>query len=224
MASDLLFEVPFRFEGLPHDGFAAFSIRDRNERRHAIIEAFHGPLRLLGEDLVERLGHEPPAGPLHVHLPRLDWPAGYQPFCTWLALSHRAHGYQADPQLNVGIHADHVSARLAWDTASAGFGRFTFLGRFAGVGAELRDVARRAGLTFRVYGAAPWPRGSVCVFATRDDLDAAFKETSHRGNWFEVGTRFDLPQAMSTVTGPELAREALRVFRSLLPVYRRLSG
>ena len=28
--------------------------------------------------------------------------------CTWLALSREAHGYQAGPQLNVGVHADHV--------------------------------------------------------------------------------------------------------------------
>ena len=33
--SDLLFEPPLRFGGLPAEGFRVFSIRDREERRRA---------------------------------------------------------------------------------------------------------------------------------------------------------------------------------------------
>ena len=108
--SDLLFEPPLRFEGLPAEGFRVFAIQDREERRRAIINAFHPALHELAEDLLERLGPSA-AAPLHAHLPRLDWPRGYQPFGTWLALSREVQGYQAGPQLNVGIHADHVALR-----------------------------------------------------------------------------------------------------------------
>ena len=221
-AVDYLFDVPPRFPGLPASGFEAFSLTDRDERRKAIILAFHPPLETLAEDLLERLG--PLAGaPLCSHLPRLDWPAGYQPFCTWLALSREGHGYQSGPQLNLGVHADHVALRLGWDTAAPGFGRFEFLCRYGGLGDVLAGVAREHGFRFRVYSAAPWPEGSRRVFESEDDLAGAFREVARRGVWWEIGERHDLCDALSLVTSPGLGTRALTVFSSLLPVYSRLA-
>lgn len=221
MTSDLLFEVPYRFRGLPAGGFRAFAVRDRAARRRAIVDAFHPPLRLLGEDLIERL---PSRAPLHAHLPRLDWPAGYQPFCTWLALSRAPQGYQAEMQLNVGVHADHVSIRLAWDTSAAGFGRFEFLCLNGGLGGELRGLAQGMGLGIRVFAAAEWPVGSRLVFESPDDLAGAFREVERRGVWFEVGERHPLLDALPVVTGPRLADRALSVFSGLLPFYERIAS
>ena len=99
----LLFEEPPEFDGLPGEGFETFAIRDRGLRRRAIIDTIHPALRALGHDLAARLNPRAAAA-LHVHLPRLDWPREYEPFCTWLALSREAAGYQSGPQLNVGIH------------------------------------------------------------------------------------------------------------------------
>jgi len=142
--SSWLFRPAARFQGLPADGFGAFEIRDRDERRRAIVDTFHPGLKLLGEDLVETLG--PP--PLHAHLPRLDWPKGYQPFCTWLALSRQAHGYQGHAQLNVGVHRDHVGLRLGWDASADSFGRFWERGEHSiGLGV---DAANETG-AFRLY-------------------------------------------------------------------------
>lgn len=224
MDSELLFEVPFRFPGLPERGFDAFSIRDRDARRGAIIHAFHPPLRLLAEDLIERLGPHARA-PLHSHLPRLDWPAGYQPFCTWLALSHQSHGYQSGPQLNVGVHADHVAARLAWDAATPGFGRFEFLCRHGGLGPVLLEVAGRERLKFRVYASARWPEGSRLVFESDTEIEAAFREVDRRGVWFEVGQRFELsdPADRAVITSAELGKRSTAIFRALLPALERLA-
>ncbi len=219
---DYLFDVPPRFPGFPAAGFAAFSLPDRDERRRAIIAAFHPPLEMLAEDLVERL--DPVAGvPLHAHLPRLDWPAGYQPFCTWLALSRETQGYQSGPQLNLGVHADHVALRLGWDTAAPGFGRFEFLCRHGGLDEVLTAVARQHSFRFRAYSSAPWPEGSRRIFESEDDLAGAFREVARRGVWWEVGERHDLPDALSMVTSPALGARALAVFSSLLPVYQRLA-
>ena len=103
----MLFEPETKFRGLPRDGFALFEIPDREQRRCEILKTIHPPLALLGEDLLERLN--PYAEQLlHAHLPRLDWPKGYQPFCTWLALSRESHGYQSGAQLNIGVHATRV--------------------------------------------------------------------------------------------------------------------
>ncbi len=219
----MLFRPERRFEGLPGDGFRAFDIRDREERRRAIIAAFHPPLAALGEDLLERLAPLA-AAPLHAHLPRLDWPHGYQPFCTWLALSREAHGYQAGPQLNVGVHRDHVACRLAWDTEAANFGRFEFLCRHGGVGPAMTELAAAHGLRFRVYAAASWPQGSRLVFDSADDWAGAFAEVKRRGVWFELGTRHDLPVALPLVTSSALGDDAGRVFEAALPIYERLAG
>src|SRR5262245_45369367 len=184
----MLFRPEPRFRGLDARSFDAFSIRDREERRRAIVAGFHPALQLLGEDLLDRL-NPLAAAKLHAHLPRLDWPQGYQPFCTWLALSRMAHGYQAGPQLNLGVHEDHVGIRLAWDAAADAFGRFEFLCRHGGFGADLAEAASAHGLTFRVYASAPWPQGSRLVFESPDDWAGAFAEVARRGVWFEVGVR-----------------------------------
>jgi hypothetical protein len=224
----LLFEQSPRFEGLPLAGFEVFSIENRELRRQSIIDAFHPALKTLGEDLVARLEPPdetpPPQMPLHVHLPRLDWPRGYQPFCTWLALSREPHGYQAGPQLNVGVHADHVAIRLGWDTHSDRFGRFEFLSRRGDLGARLVALAAEQGLRFRVYASAPWPEGSQRVFESPSDLPGSFDEVLRRGVWWELGRRYELPQAEPIVCSERLAFEAIRIFETLLPVYDRIVG
>ncbi len=219
---DYLFDVPLRFPGLPSEAFEVFSLEDRDERRNAILAAFHPPLKLLGEDLLERLGPGA-AGPLHAHLPRLDWPAGYQPFCTWLALSRESHGYQSGPQLNLGVHSDHVAIRLAWDTAAPGFGRFEFLCRHGGLGETLVELSRERGLLFRVYAAAGWPEGSRRIFESDHDLEETFREVGRRGVWWEIGERHDLPGALALVASPALGTRAVSVFSYLLPIYERVA-
>ena len=219
----MLFRPEPRFRGLDEKAFRAFSIRDRDERRSAIIAGFHPALALLGEDLVERL-NPLAAAPLHAHLPRLDWPQGYQPFCTWLALSRMAHGYQAGPQLNVGVHADHVAIRLAWDAAADSFGRFEFFCRHGGLGPDMAEAAAAHGLSFRVYAAERWPEGSRLVFESPSDWMGAFAEVRRRGVWFELGERHELPASMDAVTTPSLGAAAERVFVALLPLYDRIAG
>ena len=108
----MLLRPPPRFPGFRREDFDAFAIREREVRRRAIIEAFHPGLKLLADDALLLL-NEAQAAPFHAHVPQLNWPKGYVPFCTWLALSRLPHGYQAGPQLNVGVHANFVAARLA---------------------------------------------------------------------------------------------------------------
>jgi hypothetical protein len=212
-----------RFQGLPHAAFAAFGISDREERRRAILAQFHPSLQLLAEDLLERLGPLASA-PLHVHLPRLDWPPGYQPFCTWLTLSHEVHGYQAGPQLGIGVHADHVSIRLGWDTAATAFARFELLARHGQIGRQLTQLATAQDLRFRVFAPVPWPRGSTCVFDSAADLPGSFDEVRRRGVWWEAARAHALPERIDHVASPELGAEATRVLGSLLPLYERLTA
>ena len=224
----LLFRQSPRFQGLPASGFGVFGLADRDVRRQAIIAAFHPALKLLGEDLLDELepaepDMPPPPQPLHRHLPRLDWPRGYQPFCTWLALSRESHGYQAGPQLNVGVHADHVAVRLGWDTSSDRFGRFEFLCRRGDLGAELERVASEQRLAFRVYAAAEWPEGSRCVFESPDGLELSFQEATRRGVWWEIGTRYEVPLALPLIGSVALFDETARIFRALLPIYDRIA-
>ncbi len=219
----MLFRPRARFPGLSAEAFEAFAIPEREQRRRAILAGFHPALKLLGDDLLEILGPLT-VSPLHAHLPRLNWPAGYQPFCTWLALSHEGHGYQASAQLNVGVHRDHVAVRLAWDAQAAGFGRFEFLCRHGGLGETLAGVAREQGLAFRVYAAAPWPEGSRRVFESVDDWVGSFQEVRRRGVWWEIGVRHELPGILESLSGSWLAEEAARVFVALLPLLDRIVG
>ena len=218
-----LFPEGPEFEGLPPEGFDLFAIPGRDERRRAIVAVIHPPLEQLGRDLLRHLSPLA-AEPLHAHLPRLDWPRDYQPFATWLALSRETHGYQAGPQLNVGIHAEYVALRFGWDTGADSFGRFEFLCRHGGVGPALAERADAAGLRFRVYAAEPWPVGSRLVFDSPDDLPGSLDQVRRNGVWWEVGRRYDLPEARQLVSSAEFGEEATRLFAGLLPVYDRIAG
>lgn len=218
----MLFEQAPKFPGLPEPGFAVFALADRDQRRRAIIAAFHPALKDLADDLLARL-NPLAAEPLHAHLPRLDWPREYQPFCTWLALSREIHGYQAGPQLNLGVHADHVAARLGWDTQSDAFGRFEFLCRRGRLANDLAELARAERLAFRVYASAAWPQGSKCVLETVDDPGSSFDEVDRRGVWWELGRRYDLPERLPQVCSAAFGKEVERVFAALLPLYDRLA-
>lgn len=217
----MLLRPPPRFPGFRRSDFDVFAIHDRDARRHAIIDAFHPALKLLGEDVLPLLNDKGGA-PFHAHLPRLDWPKGYVPFCTWLAFSRLPHGYQAGPQLNVGIHSDYVAARLAWDTSADAFGRFEFRTRVAGLGEALAGAAESAGLMFRVYAAAPWPEGSRCVFESAADWDGAFVEVARRGVWWELGRRWDLPASFEVVASPAWSDAVADVCEALAPLYGKI--
>jgi hypothetical protein len=217
----MLLRPPPRFPGFRRDNFAVFGIREREARRRAIIDTFHPGLKLLADDLLLLL-NDTPGATFHAHLPRLDWPKGYVPFCTWLALAQLPHGYQAGPQLNVGIHSDHVAARLAWDTSADAFGRFEFRCRVAGLGETLAETAASAGLDFRVFAAAPWPEGSRCVFTSAADWSEAFVEVARRGVWWELGRQWDLPAAFDLVGTPAWSDAVADVFLALRPLYLRI--
>jgi hypothetical protein len=219
----MLFEQAPKFRGLPEEGFDTFAIPDRSTRRRAIIQTIHPALSDLGEDLLAALSPRA-VEPLHAHLPRLDWPRDYEPFATWLALSRQTHGYQSGPQLNLGVHADHVAARLGWDTSSDFFGRFEFLSRHGEIGESLLDLAAEEDLRFRVYAAAPWPQGSRCVVETPHDLKLVFAEARERGVWWELGKRYGLPGAKALVCSAEFGREVASVLGALLPAYDRIVG
>ncbi len=219
----MLFEPAPNFEGLPRDGFDLFRIRDTEQRREAIIETIHPALKALGDDLVERLNPHASV-PLHAHLPRLDWPREYQPFCTWLALSRETHGYQAGAQLNVGVHEDQVAIRLGWDVAADAFGRFELLARHGKLGREMVGIAGEKSLRFRVFSAAPWPQGSKQVFESEEDLAGSFDEVARRGVWWELGRRYAIPQDIELVCSEGFGAEAARVFDVLLPSYDRIAG
>jgi hypothetical protein len=139
-----------------------------------------------------------------------------------LALSRLPHGYQAGPQLNVGIHAEYVAARLAWDPSADTFGRFEFRCRVAGLGPALAETAASAGLFFRVYAAAPWPEGSRLVFESETDWDEAFVEVGRRGVWWELGRRWALPASLPLVEAPAWSGAVADVFEALRPLYERI--
>jgi len=215
-----LFDPAWRFPGFEPGAFEAFAIPEREHRRREIVARFHPALEALAEDLVERLS--PDAGPrMHRHLPRLDWPPGYQPFCTWLALSAMSHGYQAGPQLNIGVHRDHVAARLAWDVAADAYGRFEVRCRHGHLGEAFERTASDNALAFRVYAAAPWPEGSRLVYQSDRDWRGAFDEAARRGVFWELGKRWDLPAAAALVATPELGRAILNVLEPLVPLCAR---
>jgi hypothetical protein len=219
----MLFHPGASFEGLPREGFDVFRIQGHEPRRQAILDVIHPSLRLLADDLLAFLNPQA-AEPLHAHLPQLNWPRGYRPFCTWLALSRESHGYQDGAQLNVGVHADQVAVRLGWDTTSDAFGRFEFLSRHGDLGRELIEVANGQSLAFRVFATAPWPQGSMLVYTSEGKLAESFDEVRRHGVWWEVGRRHVLPDALDHVCSPELGREAAEVLGALLPIYERIAG
>jgi hypothetical protein len=216
----MLLRPPPRFTGLPREGFSAFAVPDREARRQAIIAAFHPALKLLGEDLLAVLNDR--AGPpFHAHLPQLNWPKGYVPFCTWLTVSRQAHGYQSGPQLGVGVHADHVVARLGWDAGADAFGRFEFLCRHGGLEPELLHAAAAAGAKVRVYAAAPWPSGSRLTFESATDLSGSFEEVRRRGVFWELGRRWEIPASLESVAEAGWCDDVRDVLLALVPLYER---
>jgi len=219
----MLFDDAPTFTGFPTESFEVFSIAHREERRRAIIATFHPQLEVLGKLAIRRLGKKS-SSEIHAHLPQLNWPPGYQPFCTWLALSFEAHGYQEGPQLNLGVHADHVAVRLGWDTRPDLFGRFEFLCRHGGLGRLLADCIASKRMKIRVYASARWPQGSRLTFETETDIAGSFNEVNRRGVWWEIGRRCDLPAKSKLVASPEFGLEALDLFEALLPVYERVVG
>ena len=219
----MLFEREPSFPGLPEEGFGLFAIPSRKRRRLEILRVIHPALAALGEDLVEQLSPKA-AAPLRAHLPRLDWPRDYQPFCTWLALSRDAHSYQAGPQLNVGVHPDHVAARLGWDTGSDAFGRFEFLCRHGDLGRELVELAEVADLRFRVYPTGHWPDPVQPLFDSGHDLKGSLDELLHHGAWWELGRRFELPAALALVCSPRFGEICAEILESLLPAYDHTLG
>jgi len=223
MSRGELFEREPGFSGLPEEGFGLFAMPSRVDRRRAVLEVIHPPLSRLGEDLVERLSPRA-AAPLHAHLPRLDWPRDYQPFCTWLALSRDPHGYQSGPQLNVGVHPDHVAVRLGWDTGSDAFGRFEFLCRHGDLGPTLLELAVAADLCFRVYPSGGWPTGAPVAFASSDDLVGSLDELQHHGVWWELGRRYEIPRQIALACSPRFGEVCGEVLEALLPLYDRVEG
>jgi hypothetical protein len=64
------------------------------------------------------------------------------------------------------------------------------------------------------------PVGSRCVFESATDWDQAFIEVARRGVWWELGRRWDLPDAFDLVTAPEWSGKVGDVFEALAPAYR----
>jgi hypothetical protein len=122
----------------------------------------------------------------------------------------------------VGVHADFVAARLAWDTGADAFGRFEFRCRVAGLGDALTEAADSAGLSFRVYAAAPWPEGSRCVFESATDWDTAFAEVARRGVWWELGRRWELPASFDLVGTPAWSEAVSEVLVALRRLYDKI--
>jgi Protein of unknown function (DUF1054) len=216
--------TPFRFPGFDPEDFETFRVPDRHLRREEILRVVHPKLQALGEDILSHFRKRGIEG-LHPHLPHLNWPPGYQPFCTWLAFSTQPHRYQQLAQLNVGVHEPFVSVRLGFDTAGEGFGRFLFLMSHGDLPQVLARVAVPAGLRCRVYRRAPWPEGSRAVFDSGDDfLRGALAAEREGGNWFEVGRIFTRRDNGKELAEPEFAAAAAEILLTLYPVFRRLAG
>jgi hypothetical protein len=214
----------FRFPGLAPEDFSCFRVTDRHRRREEILRLLHPKLSLLGEEILSDFRRRGIEG-LHSHLPLLNWPPGYEPFCTWLALSTQPHRYQQLAQLNVGVHEPYVSVRLGFDTAGETFGRFLFLMSHGDLARVLARVAVPAGLRCRVYRKAPWPEGARAIFDSGDDFLRGVKAAEREGgNWFEVGKIFTRQDHAAELASPEFAATATGILLTLYPVFRRLAG
>ena len=216
--------VPFRFPGFTPEDFTVFGDPDRARRREAILRLLHPKLAALGEDILGDFRRRGIEG-LHPHLPQLSWPPGYQPYCTWLALSTQPHRYQDLAQLNVGVHEPFVSIRLGFDTSGFAFGRLLFLISHGDLKEVLARIAVPAGLRCRVYRRAPWPEGSRAIFDSGEDflkgVQIAERESAH---WFEVGKIFTRESAQAELVRPDFAATAARILLILYPAFRRLAG
>jgi uncharacterized protein DUF1054 len=216
--------VSFRFPGFSSEDFSVFSLADRAQRREAIIRLVHPKLAALGEDILADFRKRGIEG-LHPHLPHLNWPPGYEPFCTWLALSTQSHRYQDLAQLNVGVHQPFVAVRLGFDTSGFAFGRLLFLMSHGDMKEVFARIAVPAGLRCRVYRRVPWPEGSRAVFDSGEDflegVRIAEKEGAH---WFEVGRVFSREEHGQLLASPEFAGAATQILLTLYPIFRRLAG
>jgi hypothetical protein len=122
------------------------------------------------------------------------------------------------------VHAGFVALRFGWATGADAFGRFEFLCRHSGLRSDLTERAHTAGLRFRVYAAEPWPEGSRLVFESPDDLRGSLDQVRRNGVWWELGRRFDFPEARELLCSAAFGDEAARVFAELLPLYDRVVG
>jgi hypothetical protein len=216
--------VPFRFPGFSPEDFSVFSIPNRVQRREEILRLIHPKLAALGEDLISEFRKRGIEG-LYPHLPHLNWPPGYEPFCTWLALSSQSHRYLDLAQLNVGVHEPFVAVRLGFDTSGFAFGRLLFLLSHGDLKEVFARIASPAGLRCRVYRRAPWPEGSRAIFDSGEDflegVQIAEKEGAH---WFEVGKIFTREGSSELLSRPEFAATAMQILLTLYPLFRRLAG
>ena len=216
--------APLRFPGFVPEDFTVFRIPDRARRREEILRQVHPKLAALGEDVLSDFRRRGIEG-LFPHLPQLNWPPGYQPFCTWLALSTQPHRYQELAQLNVGVHEPFVAVRLGFDTSGFAFGRLLFLISHGDFKEVLARIAVPAGLRCRVYRRVPWPEGSKALFDSGEDflkgVQVAEKEEAH---WFEIGKTFTRDGNEEELSRPEFAESAARIFLTLYPIFRRLAG
>ncbi|MCI0655477.1 MAG: DUF1054 family protein [Acidobacteria bacterium] len=214
----------FRFPGFTDEDFTVFRIPERARRREEIIRLIHPKLAALGEDILADFRRRGIEG-LHPHLPQLNWPPGYQPFCTWLALSTQSHRYQDLAQLNVGVHEPFVAVRLGFDTSGFAFGRLLFLMSHGDLKEVLARIAVPAGLRCRVYRRAPWPEGSRALFDSGEDFLQAVQIAEKEGaHWFEVGKTFPRESYDELLTSSEFAEAATQILLTLYPIFRRLAG
>ena len=214
----------YRFPGFEPGDFETFRIRDRHHRREEILRLLHPKLKALGADLLSDFRYRG-IEVLHPHLPQLNWPPGYEPFCTWLALSAHPHRYQQLAQLNVGVHEPYVAVRLGFDTAGEAFGRFLFLMSHGDLPGVLDRIAAPAGLRCRVYRQTPWPEGSRVIFDSGEAFLRGVKAAEREnGNWFEVGRVFTRQDHGGELEQPEFAATAAGILLDLYPVFRRLAG
>jgi uncharacterized protein DUF1054 len=216
--------APFRFPGFTQEDFTVFQIPERARRREEIIRLIHPKLGALGEDILADFRKRGIEG-LHPHLPHLNWPPSYQPFCTWLALSTQSHRYQDLAQLNVGVHTPFVAVRLGFDTSGFAFGRLLFLMSHGDLKEVLTRIAVPAGLRCRVYRRVSWPEGARALYDSGDDflkgVQIAEKEGAH---WFEVGRIFPRESSEEILSSPEFAAAAAQILLTLYPLFRRLAG
>ena len=216
--------APFRFSGFTDDDFTVFRIPERARRREEIIRLIHPKLAALGEDILADFRRRGIEG-LYPHLPQLNWPPGYQPFCTWLALSTQSHRYQDLAQLNVGVHEPFVAVRLGFDTSGFAFGRLLFLMSHGDLKEVLARIAVPAGLRCRVYRRVSWPEGSKTLFDSGEDFLQAVQIAEKEGaHWFEVGKTFPRESSHELLTSSEFAAAAAQILLTLYPIFRRLAG
>lgn len=214
----------FRFPGFTPDDFRLFLIRDRARRREEILRQIHPKLSAMSEDILSDFRKRGIEG-LHPHLPHLNWPPGYQPFCTWLALSSQPHRYQDLAQLNVGVHEPFVAVRLGFDTSGFAFGRLLFLISHGDLKETLERIAVPAGLRCRVYKSAPWPEGSRAIFDSGDDFLQGARAAEREGaHWFEIGKTFTRADSEALLSRPEFSAVAAQTLLTLYPAFRRLAG